>query len=94
MSNGKTVKCFLLCLSLLISGLLPFEAQLYAKDNAALTVATLDGADIAGAITFQAGGFILGKFKKPTIFVIVLVLTHAAGAALIAIRLRRRKKRQ
>ena len=40
MPNGKTVKCFLLCLSLLISGLGPFEAQLYAKDKpkAALTV--------------------------------------------------------
>ncbi len=100
MPNSKTVKCFLLCLSLLVSGLLPFEAQLYAQDKpeATLTVnvvnGTSDGAEMAGELTFQAGGFILGKFKYPTLFVIVLVLTHGAGAALIAIRLRRRKKRK
>ena len=100
MPNGKTVKCFLLCLSLLISGLLPLDAPLYAKDKpkAALTVnvvdGSLDGAEMADEITFHTGGFLLGKLKKPTVFVIVLVLTHGAGAALIAIRLRRRKKRQ
>lgn len=100
MPNGKTVKCFLLCLSLLISGLGPFEAQLYAKDKpkAALTAdvvdGTLDGAEMAGEIPFQAVSFSTGKSGKITLFVIVLVLAHAAGAGLVAIRLRRKKKQQ
>lgn len=100
MTNSKTVECFLLCLSLLVVGLGPLEAQLYANDKpqAALAVdvvdGSLDGADIVAEIPFQTGGFILGKFKKTALFVIVLVLAHAAGAGLIAIRLRRRKKRQ
>ncbi|MCD6394634.1 MAG: hypothetical protein J7M40_14160 [Planctomycetes bacterium] len=77
MSNSKTVKCFLLCLSLLGFGLLPFEARLYAQDNpkATLTVnvvnGTSDGVDVAavaiaqhGDITFACRMFQLGSGQK------------------------------